>query len=154
MLIRALQDCRIHIIWCVPKEIYSRGNNLLPIRQILLFFDLNSLISIQHRNIHPWSARRPLAVIINAVLKMILTRARSACSLSDPAFLLKKLQHCPCDYTQTKQFLFAGNRSPQLKTISKVSRRSFVRSSGNAFHQLTICALFCVEAGTRHGHLK
>ena len=61
---------------------------------------------------------------------------------------------CPCDYTQTKQFLFAINRSPQLKTISKVSRRSFVRSSGNAFHQLTICALFSVEAGTRHGHLK
>ncbi len=86
-----LQHIRIHIMWCVPNEIYSRANNLLPMRQILVFFDLNSLIFIQHRNIHHWSARRPLAVIINAVLKMILTRARSASSPSDPAFLLKKL---------------------------------------------------------------
>ncbi len=37
MLIRVFQDIGINIMWCVPNPIYSRVNNLLPMRQILMF---------------------------------------------------------------------------------------------------------------------
>ena len=37
MLIRVFQDIGISIMWCVPNPIHSRVNNLLPMRQILMF---------------------------------------------------------------------------------------------------------------------
>ena len=55
------------------------------------FFRSEFVDLLLHRNIHPWSVRKPLAVIINAVLKKILTRTRCASSVSDPASLLEKI---------------------------------------------------------------
>ena len=56
----------------------------------MLLFRLDSLITIQHGNVQGLVAARPLAMIIDSVLKMIVTNTWPASNVSDPAPLPKQ----------------------------------------------------------------
>ena len=117
MLIRALQDCGIHIIWCVPTEFYSKGINLLPNRPTLFFSRSEFVDLLLHRNILPWSVAKPLAVIINVFLMKILSRTRWPSSVSDSS-LCETISLCSCNYTHTKPYSISGTTTP-LKCCNK-----------------------------------